>query len=319
MSIPPLLRLLPALALATACGQPRADADTAAAQDGEPAGARPVTFTDLGQVAPAGLKESSGLVASQANPGVVWTMNDDTDTALYALDTLGRERGRVVLDGVRNVDWESLAAGPCAAGTCLYVGDTGDNDAVRASRTILRLPEPTLGDSSAHRVVPESLVYRYADGPRDVEAMYVSRDGTVWLVTKRPLRDAARVQRPALVYAIPASAWGSPQVVVARLVDSLPLRPGTAPGRLVTDAALSPDGRTLAVRTYGELYLLPVDPATGRPTYAARARICDLTPIAERQGEGITFMGTDGEFLLSSEAGDANVTKRSTLSRARCE
>lgn len=315
----PIARLVPALVLLAACSQPGNGADTAAARGEDSAGVRPVAFTDLGQVGPQGLNESSGLVAGRATPGVVWTMNDDTDTTLYALDTLGRERGRVTLGGVRNVDWESLALGPCGDRSCLYVGDTGDNDAVRASRTIFRFPEPALGGGGeALRVVPESLTYRYSDGPRDVEAMYVSRDGTVWLVSKRPLRDAARVHRPALAYAIPAAAWGGDGVVVAQLVDSLPLRPGTAPGRLVTDAALSPDGGTLAVRTYGELFLLPVDPATGRPRYASAPRVCDLTPIAERQGEGITFLG-DGEFLLSSEAGDANVGKRSTLSRARCE
>lgn len=322
MRNPPLAHLLPALlVLAAACGgSAGGDGASAAAGSDTAQGPRPVTFTALGQVAPPELDESSGLVASAANPGVVWTMNDDSDTTLYALDTLGRERGRVALTGVRNVDWEALSLGPCGAQRCLYVGDIGDNDAVRASRTILRLPEPALAAGAQPSVAPESLSFRYADGPRDVEAMYVSRDGTVWLITKRPMRDAARVQRPALVYAIPASAWGTGERAVAALVDSLPMRPGTAPGRLITDAALSPDGRTIAVRTYGELYLLPVDEATGRPRFDATPRICDLTPIAERQGEGITFHGGAGDLLLSSEAGgDVARGVRSSLSRAKCQ
>ena len=41
----------------------------------------------------------------------------------------------------------------------------------------------------------------------------------------------------------------------AALVDSLPIVPGSAPLRLITDAALSPDAKHLAVRTYAQLFV----------------------------------------------------------------
>ena len=71
------------------------------------------------------------------------------------------------------------------------------------------------------------------------------------------------------------------------------------PGRLVTDAALSPDGNTLAVRTYDDIHLfargnartyLPEQPTTTCP-------IKGLEPL----GEAIAWWN-DSTLLLTSEA-----------------
>lgn len=179
-----------------------------------------------------------------------------------------------------NVDWESASPGPCAAGDsaegaasatprepprCIYIGDTGDNDAERASRAIYRVPEPAAARAGfTGDVASEKLTYRYADGPHDVEAMYVGPDGAMYFITKRSLKDGAGQRRPALVFRIPASAWRDTTRAVAELVDSLPIIPGSAPFRTITDASLAPDARYLAVRTYLQVYVFATDTATGR-------------------------------------------------------
>lgn len=296
-------------------GTPDSAVATAAGPDSTPE-APETRFTVIGQVGVRELDESSGLVASRAEPGVFWTMNDDTDALVFALSDSGGEVGRVRLTGARNVDWESMSVGPCGEKVCLYVGDTGDNESKRPTRTLYRVPEPTRTDGRFPEAVrPQELTFRYSDGPKDVEAMYVPVDGSVWLISKRPLRDSTGRHRPALVYRISPEAWGASETAVAQLVDSLPVIPGSAPARLITDAALSPDGGTLAVRTYGELYLFQTD-TTGRP-HGAPLKVCDLSAVGERQGEGITWLSQSGVFLLSSEGSDTPRT-RSSLARVEC-
>jgi len=67
------------------------------------------------------LEETSGLILWK---GFLWTHNDDTDTHLYALDTLS---GKIVksyeLPKVLNTDWEEIAQDS----SYLYVGDFGNN------------------------------------------------------------------------------------------------------------------------------------------------------------------------------------------------
>ena len=73
--------------------------------------------------------ESSGVAASRAHPGVLWTHNDSGDDAyVYATDLAGADRGLVRIRGARAVDWEDIALGPCPTrrGACLYIADTGD-------------------------------------------------------------------------------------------------------------------------------------------------------------------------------------------------
>jgi len=109
----------------------------------------------------------------------------------------------------------------------------------------------------------EKLEYTYPGGPRDVEAMYVATDASITLISKRPLRNTLGVLRPALVFRISAEAWREAKPVVACLTDSLPIVPGSARGRLITDAALAPDSRHVAVRTYTQVFVFAVDSATG--------------------------------------------------------
>jgi hypothetical protein len=305
--------------LLASCARPDGAASDSATGSSATASADTVVlrFTTIGQVAVAELDESSGLATGTTAPNIFWTMNDDTDPTLYALSARGDELGRLRITGAKNVDWESLAIGPCDDASCIYIGDTGDNEAKRPDRTIYRVREPKkTGDRFPASASARSVIYKYSDGPKDVEAMYVSGDGSIWLISKRPLRDSTGRHRPALVYRLPPAAWSAP-TGIAELVDSLTIIPGSSPSRLITDAALSPDGRTLAIRTYGELYLFDADSATGRPSAAAPRRVCDLTPVAERQGEGIAWESIDGTFLLTSEGSETPKT-RSSLARVQC-
>jgi hypothetical protein len=89
-----------------------------------------------------GLPEASGLVASRATPGRLWSHNDSGTPELIAFDAKGNISGRVSITGARVEDWEALASAPCGKGNCLYVADIGDNDGKRRDISIYRVPEP---------------------------------------------------------------------------------------------------------------------------------------------------------------------------------
>lgn len=252
------------------------------------------------------LVENSAAAMSATQPGVLFTINDSGNEAiLYAVDTTGADRGAWRVTGSSDVDWEATAIGPCptdGAPRCVYIGDTGDNAAVYPERTIYRVVEPAAKDSSfSGEVKAERLTYRYPDAKHDVEAMYVATNGDVWLITKRPLRALGRGLRPALVFRIPATAWTSKSNVVAELVDSLPVFPGSAPLRSITDASLSRDGKHLAVRTYSQVYVFVTDSVTGRVSHDVKPTICNVVSLGEPQGEGISWANDAGRFVFSSE------------------
>ncbi|MGQ0647820.1 MAG: hypothetical protein ACT4P7_09630 [Gemmatimonadaceae bacterium] len=248
---------------------------------------------------------------SETQPGVVFTINDSGhDALLFALDTTGIGRGVWRVTGATNVDWEAASLGPCAMSDsvprggrpyeCLYIGDVGDNDERRLSRTIYRVREPRADGSATDSVAAEHLHFRYIDGPHDVEAMYVAPTGALFLITKRRRAGASGHPRPALVFSLPPTAWDADTLAVAQLSDSLPIIPGSASGRTITDASLSPDGRHLAVRTYREVFVFATDSGSGRVRTEVRPAICDISRVERGYGEGITWLGLSS-FLLTQE------------------
>jgi hypothetical protein len=256
------------------------------------------------------LVENSIAVTSVSQPGVIFGANDSgQEPLLFAFDSLGRHRGVWGLLGAGNRDWEAGALGPCAAAqqerSCLYIGDTGDNGARRPHVTVYRIVEPTVTASPPDSVVPwpvrDRLEVRYPDRPHDVEAMYVALEGSLFLITKRRLLDGDGRARPALLFQVAPGAWDSSGTVTARLIDSLPIVPGQAQGRQVTDAALSPDGTRLAVRTYAEIFLFAMDPGSGRPLPGQSLPPCSIRALDQERGEGIGWWWDQRKLVLTSE------------------
>lgn len=260
--------------------------------------------------------ESSGVAVSHAYPGVLWTHNDSGDRPyLYATDVRGSDRGALLVPGAQAIDWEDMAIGPCpvafvvqprprvTATTCVFLGDTGDNLEIRPYVTVYAIPEPQPpegpGDTLGMTRAPAALRVRYPDGAHDVEAIYMSpRDTALYLVSKGSRRGSA-----IRLYRVERSAWRLPDtsrtVALATLVQTLDIRPNSEAGRVVTGAAVRQDGRVVALRTYGELYLFY--PGIGGRLSPARERPCNLTGV-DSGGEAIDFL-TDSTFVLTSEAG----------------
>ncbi|HEX5083464.1 MAG TPA: hypothetical protein VFY40_15570, partial [Blastocatellia bacterium] len=76
------------------------------------------------------INESSGIVASRRNTGVLWTHNDSGGKPfIFAFNRRGKHRGVWRVTGAGAVDWEDMAIGPGPGRglSYLYIGDIGDN------------------------------------------------------------------------------------------------------------------------------------------------------------------------------------------------
>jgi hypothetical protein len=270
---------------------------------------RPLNAGVTGRFADPRVDESSGVAASRRSPGVLWTHNDSGDGPyLYATDTAGAALGTFVVTGARNADWEDIALGPCGSGACLYIADTGDNREQRRAVMLYRVPEPDLAAKRPLKPRPtapaEAVTLAYPDGPHDVEAMWVAPNQDVHLVTK------AR-SGPVRHYRVPAVAWASHGLVTAELLEQLPLEARSGRDR-VTGAGLSPDGRSVAVRTYSALYFFRAG-ENGRLDLPAEAVACDVRHLGV-QGEGLSWLD-DSTLVLTSERGNRAA---GTIAVARC-
>lgn len=248
------------------------------------------------QLLPDLLRESSGVAASRAHGGVVWTHNDSGEPVVHAVDLEGRDLGGTVVAGAAVQDWEDVAVGACpGGGDCVYVADIGDNQAERPFVTVYRFPEPRPGSP---RSAPAAAVrLRYPDGPHDAEAMFVL-EGAIHLVTKGETG-------PAVVY---RAAPGDSLLQAVRTLADAELKRSDR----ITGASASPDGRWVALRTLRAASVYPADALLGGE--GGPAHRLDLAPLAEEQGEGISF-AADGGLLLTSEAGKGG---RPTLARLSC-
>lgn len=130
--------------------------------------------------------ETSGLIAFE---NLLWTHNDDTDTHIYGLDTLGEIQKKIKLEKVVNTDWEDISQDS----SYLYVGDFGNN--YQGNRTDLHILRIEKKSFLANRAVIDTISFSYSDqtdfSPAkpnttnfDCEAFIVSKD-SIYLFSKQ--------------------------------------------------------------------------------------------------------------------------------------
>jgi hypothetical protein len=236
------------------------------------------------------LPEGSGVAASRRTPGVFWAHNDSGDPVVFALDQKGSVTGRIRVTGAQVDDWEDIAVGPCGPSSCLYIADIGDNSGKRKHITLYRTPEPAPSDAATASV--EIFHATYPDGAHDAEALFVTPESDVFVVTKGD-------PGPVALYRFPRPlASGEPQQL-QRVGE--PLASGNIDAKdRPTGADISQDGRWVAVRTTDHVRFYPAaDLIAGRWREAFRT---DLTALDEPRGEGVTF-AANGAVILVGEGG----------------
>lgn len=244
-----------------------------------------------GAVVPlAEVPEASGLAASRTVPGRLWALNDSGEPALFALNTRGEMTARVRLSGAAVEDWEALAVGPCPAGSCVYIGDIGDNRASRKRVTVYRVPEPEAGAQSA--AVADVFHAAYPDGAHDAETLLLTPDGTLIIVTKGETG-------PIALYRFPHDLRPGATAGLERIAAAGETKP--KPGARITDGSVSPDGRWTALRTGSDLaFFRTADLLAGQWREVRRLA---LAPLKEPQGEAVALGAADTVFVAGEGGG----------------
>ena len=206
------------------------------------------TAQRAGTITSPELTEVSGLTAATVVRGGWWVLNDSGNTPeLHLISGKGKLLQTVRVSGASNVDWEDLASAPGANGRrTLYVGDIGDNDAVRDDLVVYRVPEPSRGART-----------RAADGvPVPLPRRPPQRRGAL----RRPgvgahLRaDEDAEPRGRADRALPLPAAAAPGHARDAREGRRPLREARRAAAAQTGAAVSPDGTRLAIRTYTDAW-----------------------------------------------------------------
>jgi len=221
-----------------------------------------------GVLANPALVETSGLVSSTREPGLLWAVNDGGHPpVLYALKTDGRDDGQIAVEGAANVDWEDLAVFIREDRAYILIADVGDNKAVRDTCCIYVVPEPVrqaTGNFRAAVRVAWQVRYRYEDGPRDCEGVAVdTRTSQILLITKRT--------NPPQIYTLPLQP-PSDAIVTARRAGEIPFMPASTLEDMIrypgfgavlsqpTSFDIRRDNRLAVVLTYKDAYLFQRDP-----------------------------------------------------------
>ena len=242
---------------------------------------------------PFGLLETSGMAVSGLHDGVVWVVEDsgeppDDLPVVRAFDPSGAEVGSVTLAGWNNRDTEALSMGP---GPTLWVGDIGDNLAVRGSVVVHTFEEPA--ELGATTLEPVSYRLRYPDGPRDAESLMIDPvDGRLYVVTKSGVGGGS-------LYAAPAG------------LEPDATHDLTLVGRVrsfVTDGSFTPDGRQVLLRAVSGLskaqtVAVVLDVVRGED--GSVTRLVETGQVAlpdQEQGESLTVT-TDGQTILVGSEG----------------
>lgn len=229
------------------------------------------------------IKESSGLAASRIHPGVYWTHNDSDDGPyVYAVDSAtGKTVARITLTGIgKPRDVEAISLGPDGR---LYAGDIGDNLGGSWNHVwIYRFPEPkTLQDAT---LKAEQFTVKYADGPRNAEALMVHPvTGRVYIASKDE-REGGLYEGPAALSASGTNTF--------RRIGDVPW---------VTDGAFSPDGGHLALRGY--LWAKTYPWKDGRPAGDGES----VAAPWQGQAESVTYSADGSALMLGAEGAGSRV------------
>ncbi len=247
------------------------------------------------------ITESSGIVASRANPDVFWTHNDSGDGAfLYAFDKAGKKLGVWKIENAKNEDWEDIAAytDNQTGENYLLVGDIGNNSLSRSEAVIYKIIEPKISaaDANSSRKNPrliagaQKIIVSYPDARHDAETLLVNpKTGDLYILSKNFTggSDIYKLRAP-YEFDKKLSLEHLGQISVPSLTKGL-----------LTGGDISADGSRLILSDYfaGYEYVLPSGAKNFDEIWKTPADKIDLGERA--QGEGVCY-SLDGKAIYST-------------------
>lgn len=264
------------------------------------------TAKELGAL-PKEVNEASGLAASRVNPGVLYAHNDSGGgPRFYAISETGVLLATINLPGVAMDDTEDVAVGPCPTGSCVYLGDVGDNAHVRTNRKVVRVTEPVLKAGETGKMLTatglESLPFTYpGDVRNNAETLLVHpQTGDIYVGTK----EDAGVRSTLFKFPQPLTPGRS--VMLTRVAELPVPKPDDQD---LSAGDIQPCGGSVLFRTGNRLYLLPVMPGQPfetvfSPPSADPPYVLEVPAATESNGEAVAWNAAGTGYFTTSEGKD---------------
>ncbi|MDQ3396867.1 MAG: hypothetical protein M3511_03705 [Deinococcota bacterium] len=266
----------------------------------------------VGRLDTAKLPEASGVATSRTFPGRLYHVNDSGDGPFfYMTDLHGGNTETVRIEGfdAKDADVEALGIGPCRVGSCLFIGDIGDNHSTRESVRVLVVEEKRDYGGAVRPL--QALTLIYPDGPHDAEGMAVHPNGDLYIVTKERLPEL-RVS-PVKLFRLERDGWegGGDEAHTLSLVSEIDFRrlitsPLDVLSLVPTALDIAPDGSRVLILTYGNAYEFYTDLATSSIGATAELKAgYDYATITLRrlpQQESISYLPDGRSFIYTTES-----------------
>ncbi len=198
---------------------------------------------------PKKLKENSGMTSYSKS--TAWFIEDNGNSDnLYKTDFKGNIIKHLDVKNAKNTDWEDLSKDKDGN---LYIGDFGNNDNTRKNLVILKLPNPDLEEGN--RINAKTIKFSYPEQEKfppkkgnmnyDAEAFF-HHDGHLYIFTKNRTHPFTG---QTYIYQVPDKKGEYD----AKLLGKINLCDDWDTCR-VTSAAISPNGKTIVLLSYGKLW-----------------------------------------------------------------
>jgi hypothetical protein len=239
---------------------------------------------------------------------VFWTLSDSGNKPeiipLHSDGSLAWGTKGIVIKGAKNNDWEALTGD--AEGN-MVVADVGNNISNRRQLNLYLFKEPSAQNPEVTDVKtvsfswPDQKEFPDSELKHDCESVFKIK-GNIYFLTKHRRDTFTELWR----IDIPKSNE-PPQLTKIAQFD--------AKG-MVTDASVSPDGKSLAILTYRAIWVITLPPAgenilDGTTVYAPLS-----PPLLSWQIEGCTWLDAQ-TLLVGSEQGDLFKIPLSALKPAK--
>ncbi len=222
----------------------------------------------------------------------VWMIEDSGNPdKIFKVDLNGKLLKVLKVKNAKNKDWEALAQDSLGN---LYIGDIGNNSNEREDLVIYKLPNPD--KEKGDKIDAKKIAFRYPDQKKfppkrkdfryNAEALFY-QNGFLYIVNKdmtRPFVGQARI------YRIPAKPGKYKAELISTISTCDDSRRCT-----ITGADLSPDGKTLVLLSYGQLWVFRN--FKGDDFTSGTMNLIDLR--ASTQLEAVSFL--DNKTLLLTD------------------
>ncbi len=200
---------------------------------------------------PNSLEENSGMVSFDNK--TIWLIEDSgNNDNIFKVGLNGKMIKHLDLKNAKNNDWEDLTKDQEGS---LYIGDFGNNNNDRKNLVIYKLPNPER--EKGDKIASEKIKFHYPEQKKfppkksklyyDTEAFF-HWGSSLYVITKNRTRP---YDGKAMIYKLPDTKGEYEAQLIGELTTC-----NNQNTCSVTSAAISPNGKTIALLGYGLLWLV---------------------------------------------------------------